>query len=714
MIPASPQRSRRRLPPLSFLRPRLAWWLCFGAAITTVPAQTPTFRSRMPVEIAAGTQVVGRDKQPLRTARTGEVMTVGAVEGDQLWCVSSVPGLVDGFVPARAATPVPREALIAWSSRAGTIQAELGRAALAETSAQRTALEAKLAEKEAAQTPKPTSVPVPAAVDASPVLGYLDFADRVEVNSITATPSGDLLLMGLSEGYRGGSLKLAPRRLSGEPIGPADYPREVQTFILRLDPSGRKATDLVLISDLDVQRPSRLRADAEGNLFLAARSVTGWAPTREQVLLAGDAQGQPGQVVIKYDPDLRQRLWVYGIPKAAGVFADLQIDGAGRSVCLLDHAKRFSVPQLLRLWAGGAGERPWRKWRDGTLCRIDFRVTDAEFGDGPLAPWVKGTEVYPHLGTPMAKFGAPDNTGQPIRWTNASGGKNPIPLGSASLVAQQLAVGRDGSVVVSATLPFVEPAPDFEPVLMRFSPEGRLQWTSVLIEGLLSEPDQKSQALRIDPSNGDILVTYWEHGENVNTLIKDPAGFLSAYGGKSGNLKASWVGRVEAATGRLKASTYLFGRSVETVQSARPQVTSVAIQDMGVDAGGRVYVTGSGLGVMPTTDDARLPVIPSHGGRPYLTIFTPDLHQLCHSTYLSLASGRGDLVEPLANGSVLVAGSIRPERSTPMEVIGVEGTNYLGAIPPASAGPPPYAFISLLKPELSPKPARWRIGPTQP
>jgi hypothetical protein len=224
--------------------------------------------------------------------------------------------------------------------------------------------------------------------------------------------------------------------------------------------------------------------------------------------------------------------------------------------------------------------------------------------------------------------------------------------------------------------------PDFDPFLMSFSPEGKLRWTNCFLTGLLSEPDQKTQALEIDPTNGDILVCYWQHGNNQKTLLLDPHGWLNKFTGTNGNIKISWIGRVDADSGKLKNSTYIHSQMPNPKNPRWPDLNSSGVSAMRVDGNGRIYAGGGTTISFPTTSNAFLPGVTEFGGHPMLVVLRPDLSAPHYSTYLSAGQGAVNHLAILPGGAALCAGKHSTE-GTALPVSNTKSLPFLSESPPA-------------------------------
>lgn len=230
--------------------------------------------------------------------------------------------------------------------------------------------------------------------------------------------------------------------------------------------------------------------------------------------------------------------------------------------------------------------------------------------------------------------------------------------------------------------------PDFEPAVVAFAPDGALGWWSRLYHEITPEgerrrstPDQYVDALAVDYSapatRGNVVVTARCHGNNVenfwegNTIAAAPdaAGFQNRFTGNSGNIHISYLAKLGAQTGTLRASTYLAeypeGR-VERLGGALsleryrgwpdfnagwPDVNTTRTRPNRTlaTADGSVVVLGTARRTMTTADAYQQMPLPGDEARgswnDFVRQYSPDLRGAPYSTVLTgdwdRATGRG-------------------------------------------------------------------------
>jgi|GEM_PF-4579585 len=205
----------------------------------------------------------------------------------------------------------------------------------------------------------------------------------------------------------------------------------------------------------------------------------------------------------------------------------------------------------------------------------------------------------------------------------------------ATYQAGTLVYSRKGLLILSFWLLFWDFAFNFfEAIFGRFLPIylKDLQASNTVI-GLMPE------ALAIDPSNGDILISLRQHCNNRQALLLDPKGWLTRFTGTNGNIKITWIGRVDPVSGMLKNSTYIYVQMPASKNPKWPDLNSVGTSAIGADSKGWVYAVGGTTISLPTTSNAFLPSVTQYGGHPFFAVIEPDLSAPRYSTYLSPGQG---------------------------------------------------------------------------
>lgn len=638
----------------------------FLVAQTAAGQEAPELRRGSWAAFQQATDVLAADGSVLWQAAEGEVVRVRLVREGWAVVASSLPGSGEGRVPVAALRLASEEEHMRWVKAADSCAS----APTVATPPKPEVLREEPSEDEVAALeaqepppcgPAPPSSPLPVPAVQGAVVGWFVPGRAAQLASLVQVPDGTVILAGTMEEAAGGW------KVRG--WGQSEPPRAGRlTFLARLPARLDGPPELVMFSEQELAEPRLLRAGG-GSVWL-------WAHHAGQEL----GGGIPGAAsyLLRFDPALRrlERLLALGAEPQ-----DFVVDGAGRPVVLTRGRPRHGGAQLVRYYSQGHFLRPWNDSPDGgPRPRIPLDFSSPALAEGPFALWARGSETLPDFPTPLGPWGAEPNAGQPIAWTNVAAGRNPIR--DADLKPEALAIQHDGQLLVCGTIPFHMGFPDFDPFLLHFSAEGRLLWANCFLSGLLSEPDQKTQALAVDPISGDILVCYWQHGNNVQTLLLAPDGWLNRFTGTSGNIKITWLGRVEAKTGRLKASTYLYARKPEQRNPNWPDLNSVGVEDMKVSLTQRVFLVGSTTINLPTTSNAMIPWVGEGGVHPMLVVLEPGLHAPTYSTYLSPGQGDATHVAVLGGEVALIAGT-HQTTGTPLPVRGLENFDWLSAEPPA-------------------------------
>ncbi len=612
--------------------------LLLAIAACAALAQEPGSLRRGSYAVFAGEgEILSQDNRVIRRASEGEVVRIRAMSGGWAEIGSAIESLSGGKTKLENLKPSTEEANAAWIT-AGTARIEAERKKVESLErAPSPDEDAALESEDNLRPPIPiAAMPADRPVD-SPVMGWFAPGRGATISGLQPGTDGSVYISGTIA---------PPFHMSGIRGWQSESPDSEGAplpFIARLDPDLETIADFVVFLPSELGPIDQLRFDPEGGVWAAARGAGD--------AVAGAEAGQSDRFLIRFSRDLRAVERVLPISHKVKGFA---LDSRNRPVVLRGSSGRSGGGLLVRYFTQGRFERAWPEAPDGLARRLVLDFSSPALANGPFAIWANRADVFPDFPTPLAPWGSPANAGKPVTWTHAPNGLNPIR--GADLKPEVLAIDREDCVLVAGTIPFNMGNPDFDPFLLRFSPTGKLLWANCFLGGLLSEPDQKAQALAVDPSNGDILVSYWQHGNNVQTLLLDPRGWMSKFTGNSGNLKISWIGRIDAATGVLKNSTYLHATLPESANTDWPDLNSSAISDMSIDVSGRVYIAGETATAFPTTDGAFLKDINERGLHPMFAVLRPDLSGPVYSTYLS--SGIGAVHHlVLLPGAVVLAGT---------------------------------------------------------
>jgi len=623
-------------------------------------------------KFAKKAEILSASDEVVRTAPEGEVVRVRIVRDGWAEIGSSIPDLPGGKTRIENLVPATEQENAAWVA-AGLARAEEERLASLPFSPDPPPgkepgfeeAEAKIDAGEATLIQAPPRLPLSALALKEPVLGWFHPAKNVELTGSASGYDGTLLITG---NLRPPIVFPGARAWSGELPKEESAEASPLAFIARLVPDPKAASELVVFRNEELIGAKLPRFAPDGSIWIAARS-------------AGESlvgkEGSKGQgLLLRFSPDLRNISRV--LPLAINV-QDFTLDNRGRPVCLAGVTRRHGGGFLTRYFSEAPYERMWPDAPDGASRRLKLDFSSPALAEGPFAIWAKKSEIYPDFPTPLADWGAEPNAGQQIIWTNVPSGQNPIR--DADLKPEALATDLTGSILVSGTIPFYMGYPDFDPFLIRLSPTGKLLWTNCFLNGLLSEPDQKTLALTIDPSNGDILVSYWQHGNNRRTLLLDPNGWLTKFTGTKGNIKITWIGRVEAESGKLKHSTYIYSRVPNPPNPGWPDLNSATANDLQVDRNGRVYVAGATTINFPTTANAFMPFVVEFGAHPMLVVLRPDLSAPHYSTYLSAGKGDVKQVAITPSGAAFCIGK-HETGGVALPVSKTETFPFLSATPP--------------------------------
>ncbi|MCC5848462.1 MAG: hypothetical protein JJU29_10230 [Verrucomicrobia bacterium] len=202
----------------------------------------------------------------------------------------------------------------------------------------------------------------------------------------------------------------------------------------------------------------------------------------------------------------------------------------------------------------------------------------------------------------------------------------------------------DGDFVVTGTLQydFREGSnrrfPAFDLIMARYTQEGRLVWsTNLYREGdSIHTPDQKSRHLVYNPHNGDLYVLAVQHGSNIYRFVGELLG-------DTGNLMITWIGRVDAENGNLKAGWYWqnnrngqYNDRGSPRSPPHPRLAGNSPGSLAVDDQGRIYMAGSAGAQAFTTPTAwkDWPSAQTGGGNPALVILSPELDRIHYATMI--------------------------------------------------------------------------------
>lgn len=673
---------------------RLAGVVLCAVLVHSVGAAPP--EPNAPAEVVVAGEVRDEKGAPVRQTLENEIVMVVGIEGTMARVESAFESLENGYLPVANLRLATLQQLFAYRAQEDALRDESIRKKEESLREKR----AELARQWLAAEKDLVGVPAtrrPDLIKPGMRGGYLVVGPNTEVFDIGVEPQGTVLVLGKANTVANPSFRTPPRNLDGSAWKErgAGY---IQ-FLIRISSDFSDVSDFVVFSPDEIKEMRSLAVDASGSVYLGLANIIRYQPQGVQREWMPESL-EIKRGVMKLDPALKRMEWAVDLPGLPEVIAGFSVDARGRVLLGMDHGRRYSTPLMLRLWANGGGERPWQADRLKGATRFLLSADDPFWKKGVFAVWLDRAMDYPKLATPIGPMGAPDNAGQPIKWKD---GNTTNPINGGHFWLNDVIPGPEGRIYLLGSIPFNMPMPDFEPFIICLDDRGEVEWVNIPITGLLSEPDQKYQAAAVDPSNGDLVVSFWEHGENVHTLIKDPGGFIPAYNGKSGNMKATWIGRFNGRTGQLRHSTYLMSKKIGTLKKARPEWNSMDVTALKVAPDGLVHVCGKGARVMPTTTDAIIRNA-AEGGSAYMAIFTADLSKLVYATHLTRKGGKPAHLEILADKTTLVVGTTAGESGLlPLS----ETPAFLSAKP--GQGDDGVFFVAL-NPERVAKQADWVWG----
>jgi len=355
-------------------------------------------------------------------------------------------------------------------------------------------------------------------------------------------------------------------------------------FIAVADPMLRKIENFAIL-DSDVAAIRELAFGKDGSLF------------------AGGDLKDKGLVVYKFSPDLSKKLWR----------ATADGDEMTGMALMEDESVVVSPnkhPFISRIKPDGSGLIPFGKDRKFRTDGKNPQIRDA---------WWYGNE-YPESGVASASY----------HRGNAGG----------------VGVLRDGNLVFLTTnfVKHKNGSPDFDPMLVKFTPEGEVIWATHLLQGLPALSDHKSPDIYVCPYSGDIMATMRQHGHFSTNLKSSKDAVLDpAKGWLTGNIMIGWVGRINPADGELKAGTFYFPDMRRPPEGGKLTANSLLPSKVRTDKEGNVYLIGNSAYKL----DATMHAFQSEkmGSCGFISVFNPQLNRL---RYANLITGRGFGHKPVA------------------------------------------------------------------
>ncbi len=455
--------------------------------------------------------------------------------------------------------------------------------------------------------------------DANVLQGFFGSNGNDEIACVLALPDGRIAATGMLGNAAGLSGSLPRPAIPGiQPGGSA--------FLAVFEPKMRKMEGIILLG-ADVVRGRKLALGTDGSLFVGADRPD---------------KTQPGLAVFKFSPGVDRLLWRRDV--AGDHLTGLAILSDQSCVVSATHH-----PFLTRIKADGSGPAPFGATEQIRVDLANPEVHAAYWQDLGYAE--KGVRMQASLRGGVGGIVATKDDGIVYLASHS------IRLG-----------GREFGG-----------APDFDLMLLRFGPDGKLAWATNLAAGIPNPSDHKLPRIAYDPWTGDILVTAIQHGHfarNQNLILTEAA-FLDVDNYFTGDIMIGWIGRIDAATGKVKASTYFFPDLQKAMQAGKRFASSLFPEAILADADGRVYVTGATGYKLQTTLHA-FQTDPM-GGPGFLAVFDRDLSRLLHCTLIT-GRGYGARGRTLTLGQLgpVIGSSITPG-DPPVEVVvaNPEKTNYL-------------------------------------
>lgn len=443
-----------------------------------------------------------------------------------------------------------------------------------------------------------------------------------------------------------------------------------RAFVAKLHPGLAGPVWLAMLPP-GTMTPTRIAADADGGVVVGGR-----AGPRLGELAPEHDWGRTGAVVVSLSGDGGAVRWIHpGGPNQDGV-TGLAMDGEGRTYVTGGTRGRGMAAYVNRVAADGTGWAPFADLDDHWALVLHHN--DEQLNQ-PGEFW----NFY--------KKG----DGEGFDYDGEGRGWGPVRFWLHGIrEGGQVLLLPDGDLVVSGTMQYdfrVEGDrrfPAFDLLLARYSPEGRLRWsTNLYQEGdSVHTPDQKAVDLAYDGETDSVLVLARQHGSNVYRFKGDLRG-------DTGNLMIHWLGRVDAGTGDLEAGWYFqnnrhgrFEANGLPQSPPHPRLSGNRLERVRVGHDGRYYLTGSGAAVTWTTGDAwqAWPEGQGGGGQGVLLVLRNDLATVDFATCLFTDTGEAAHFSALAplpwgvvlGGSGLVGGGLM---EPPAETLwsGEEGSGAL-------------------------------------
>jgi len=413
-----------------------------------------------------------------------------------------------------------------------------------------------------------------------------------------------------------------PRQIPAEiPRGAIQgLPATGNTFIALFDPALRKLQKVIFLP-ADIADLKSVRLGKDGAIYLG-----------------GTSTGAPACFVMKCDPQLRQLVWR----------ANFEGQGVGSMGVLPDDSVAVATggPFVSRVKADGSGLMPWGTEKQFRFDRANPQIQQKYWVDLGYAE--KGCRDRGFLKGGLSDIG----------------------------------VTPDGNLAIMAcnSINTVGGAPDFDAMLVKFTPEGEVLWVKNLAQGIPNEADNKYPRLHVDPYSSDLILSLTQHGSFGlgHDLVVTPGCAMTLDGWFTGDLMVGWIGRIDSKTGEVKAATMYFPDTRKPKQAGKSFAGSLFPEALATDESGRIYVIGAAAYKLATTKHAFQPE--SLGGSGFLTVFDPGLKNIL---YANLITAQGYSTTPkhllVTETGPVVTTAVGPPKAPPQHLVTAnpEKTNFL-------------------------------------
>lgn len=453
------------------------------------------------------------------------------------------------------------------------------------------------------------------------------------ISDIAARPDGRLVIVGrLASEQSVPASAGSPRRLLD------NQPGASRAFVAEISADGARLNWVSLFGD-GLLEPRRVALAPDGSIYLGGKAGARLAS------VAGPDAGnfsRTSAAIVRIAADGSRVLWVRAGGPNQDAVTGLAVDARGRVVWTAGTRGRGEAAYVLRLNPDGSAStfdaRP-----AGRTWAIDLHHT-AEDLNAPDQFWA----FYKKSHASPEGF---DYDG-PGGWAPVRFSIHGIRQGG------QVVVLPNGDLIISGTMQYdfsiqgQRTEPGFDLLLARYTADGRLVWSTNLYQSgdSVHTPDQKAEDLAYSPATDDVYLLAKQHGSNVYRLKGDLIG-------DTGNLMISWIGRVDARSGALKAG-YYFHHSRNSGYDDRgiarpppyPKLAGNDLNRVAVDARGRVYVSGNASAKAWTTPGAwrDWPAAQNGGGNAAFYVFPPDLRGPLYATMIRGSQGDKSVSSGLA------------------------------------------------------------------